>query len=112
MVYIVPRTLVDVGKHIDNLNRSGVYLLLGTTETDEEAVYIGQADVRKNEKGAPKQVIRFREKYKDFISNSFVLTKGIRFTSPSAAAGFEGGASLNDNDYWVTDEGVTLREYL
>ena len=252
VVYIVPRILVEVGKQIDNLNRSGVYLLLGTTEKDEEAVYIGQADVRKNERGvlhrilephksidywtesiifttvdnslgatelnyleyrlheialdadrcrvtnggaphkgslpeekedemedfidfirlvvralgrkvfesvaggvpdsiiedqvfhskgkkasalakltddgivvlkgshlaeeltrsAPKQVIRLREKYKELIDNSFVLSKDIRFTSPSAAAGFVGGASLNGNEYWVTDDGVTLGQYL
>jgi hypothetical protein len=252
VVYIVPRTLIDVDKQIDNLNRSGVYLLLGTTEKDEDAVYIGQADIRKNEKGvlyrilephrsidywtesiifttvdnslgatelnylecrlheialdadrckvtnggsphkgslpeekedemedfidfirlvvralgrkvfepvaggipestiedqvfhskgkkesalakltddgivvlkgshlpeeltrsAPKQVKRLRAKYEDIINSSFVLTKDIRFTSPSAAAGFIGGASLNGNDYWVTDEGVTLGQYL
>ena len=252
VVYIVPRTLIDVGKQIDNLNRSGVYLLLGTTEKDEDAVYIGQADIRKNERGvlhrilephksidywtesiifttvdnslgatelnyleyrlheialdanrfrvtnggsphkgslpeekedemedfidfirlvvralgrkvfesvaggrpesiiedqifhskgkkasalakltddgivvlkgsrlaeeltrsAPKQVKRLRAKFSDSIDSSFVLTKDIRFTSPSAAAGFVGGASLNGNDYWVTDEGVTLGEYL
>lgn len=252
VVYIVPRTLVEVGKQIDNLNKSGVYLLLGTTDKDEEAVYIGQADVRKNERGvlyrilephrsidywtesiifttvdnslgatelnyleyrlheialdadrckvtnggaphkgslpeekedemedfidfirmvvralgrkvfepmvtrvpensiedqifrskgkkasalakitddgivvlkgsqlaegvtrsAPKQVIKLREKYKEFIDNAFVLTKDVRFASPSAAAGFIGGASLNGNDYWVTDEGVTLGQYL
>jgi len=252
VVYIVPRTLVEVGKQIDNLNKSGVYLLLGTTDKDEEAVYIGQADVRKNERGvlhrilephknidywtesiifttvdnslgatelhyleyrlheialdanrfkvtnggsphkgslpeekedemedfidfirlvvralgrkvfepmvtrvpensiedqifrskgkkasalakitddgivvlkgsqlaegvtrsAPKQVIKLREKYKEFIDNAFVLTKDVRFASPSAAAGFIGGASLNGNDYWVTDEGVKLGQYL
>ena len=252
VVYIVPRTLIDVGKQIDNLNRSGVYLLLGTTEKDEDAVYIGQADIRKNERGvlhrilephksidywtesiifttvdnslgatelnyleyrlheialdadrckvtnggsphkgslqeekedemedfidfirlvvralgrkvfepvvsrvpessiedqifhskgkkasalakltddgivvlkgsqlaeevtrsAPKQVIKLREKYKEFIDNAFALTKDVKFTSPSAAAGFIGGASLNGNDYWVTDEGVTLGQFL
>ena len=252
VVYIVPRTLIEVAKQIDNLNRSGVYLLLGTTEKEEDAVYIGQADIRKNERGvlhrilephksidywtesiifttvdnslgatelnyleyrlheialdanrfrvtnggsphkgslpeekedemedfidfirlvvralgrkvfesvaggipestiedqvfhskgkkasalakltddgivvlkgsrlaeeltrsAPKQVKRLRAKFSDSIDSSFVLTKDIRFTSPSAAAGFVGGASLNGNDYWVTDEGVTLGEYL
>ena len=252
VIYIVPRTLIDVGKQIDNLNKSGVYLLLGTTEETEEAVYIGQADIRKNEKGvlyrilephksidywtesiiftsvdnslgatelnyleyrlheialdadrckvtnggsphkgslpeekedemedfidfirlvvkalgrkvfepvvnrvsesfiedqlfyskgkkasalakltddgivvlkgsrlaekltrsAPKQVISLREKHAEFINSSFVLTKDIRFTSPSAAAGFVGGASLNGNDYWVTLDGVTLGQYL
>ena len=252
VVYIVPRTLIGVGKQIDNLNRSGVYLLLGTTEKDEEAVYIGQADIRKNERGvlhrilephrsidywtesiifttvdnslgatelnyleyrlheialdadrckvtnggsphkgslqeekedemedfidfirlvvralgrkvfepvvsrvpessiedqifhskgkkasalakitddgivvlkgsqlaeevtrsAPKQVIKLREKYKEFIDNAFALTKDVRFASPSAAAGFIGGASLNGNDYWVTEDGVALGQYL
>ena len=252
VVYIVPRTLIDVGKQIDNLNRSGVYLLLGTTEDAEEAVYIGQADIRKNEKGvlyrilephksidywtesiiftsvdnslgatelnyleyrlhkialdadrcrvtnggsphkgslpeekedemedfidfvrlvvkalgrkvfepvvnkvpensigdqvfhskgkkasalakltddgivvlkgsrlaeeitnsAPKQVKRLRAQYKESIDLSFTLTKDIRFSSPSAAAGFVGGSSLNGNDYWVTDDGVALGQYL
>lgn len=63
-------------------------------------------------RSAPKQVKRLRAKYEDVINSSFVLTKDIRFTSPSAAAGFVGGASLNGNDYWVTDDGVTLGEYL
>jgi len=63
-------------------------------------------------RSAPKQVKRLREKYADSINSSFVLTKDIRFTSPSAAAGFVGGASLNGNDYWVTDEGMALGEYL
>ena len=252
VVYIVPRTLVEVSKQFENLYRSGVYLLLGTTENDEEAVYIGQADVRKNAKGvlhrvlephksidywtesiifttvdnslgatelnyleyrlheialdadrckvtnggtphkgslpeekedemedfidfirlvvnalgrkvfepvvnkqseyveevpvfhskgqkatasgkptddgfvvlkgsrlaeeltrsAPKQVKRLRTQHEDAIDSLFVLSKDIRFTSPSAAAGFIGGASLNGNDYWVTDDGISLGQYL
>ena len=252
VVYIVPRTLVEVSKQFENLYRSGVYLLLGTTENDEEAIYIGQADVRKNEKGvlhrvlephksidywtesiifttvdnslgatelnyleyrlheialdadrckvtnggaphkgslpeekedemedfidfirlvvkalgrkvfepvvskhseyveevpvfhsrgqkatasgkptddgfvvlkgsrlsrettssAPKQVNRLRIKHADSIDANFVLTKDIRFSSPSAAAGFVGGSSLNGNNYWVTDEGITFGNYL
>lgn len=63
-------------------------------------------------RSAPKQVIRLREKYKEFIDNSFALSKDIKFTSPSAAAGFVGGASLNGNDYWVTEDGVALGQYL
>ena len=252
VIYIVPRTLVEVGKQIENLYKSGIYLLLGTTEKDEETVYIGQADIRKNENGvlhrilephksidhwtesvvvttdnnslgatelnyleyrlheialdagrckvanggsphkgnlseekeddmeefidfirlvmkavgrkvfepmvskvpessiedqifhskgkkaaalakltddgivvlkgsrlaeeltrtAPKQVSKLRARYSDSIDNSFVLTKDLRFSSPSAAAGFVGGASLNGNDYWVMDDGMTLGEYL
>lgn len=256
-VYIVPRTQVGVAKRIENLNRNGVYLLLGTTVEGEEAVYVGQAGIRKNEKGilhrilephksidywtesiifttvdnslgatelnyleyrlyeitlmadrcmvtnsdspykgslseekedeledfidfirlivralgrkvfdpvvsresdntfqqdlvedqnfqsrgkkvaafarltddgvvvlkgsritkeitrsAPKQVKRLREKYKEYIDESFVLIKDIKFNSPSAAASFVGGASLNGNDYWVTDEGISLGKYL
>jgi hypothetical protein len=57
VVYIVPRILVEVGKQIDNLNKSGVYLLLGTTEKAEEAVYIGQADIRKNERGVLHRIL-------------------------------------------------------
>lgn len=252
VVYIVPRTLITIGKRIDNLNSSGVYLLLGTTENEAEAVYIGQADVRKNEKGvlnrilephkcidywtesiifttvdnslgatelnyleyrlheialeadrckvtnsgaphkgslpeekedemedfidfirlvvnalgrklfeplvakqsehveevpvfhskgqkaaasgkptddgfvifkgsrlsrettnsAPKQVNSLRMKHADSISPSFIVTKDIRFSSPSGAAGFVGGSSINGNDYWVTDDGITLGQFL
>ncbi len=42
-------------------------------------------------RSAPKQVIKLREKYKEFIDNAFALMKDVRFTSPSAAAGFIGG---------------------
>ena len=38
-------------------------------------------------RSAPKQVIKLREKYKEFIDNAFALTKDVRFASPSAAAG-------------------------
>jgi len=61
---------------------------------------------------APKQVRKLRAKYSDSIDSSFLLTKDIRFTSPSAAAGFVGGASLNGNDYWVTDGGISLGQHL
>jgi len=50
--------------------------------------------------------------YLHIIDNSFILSKDIRFTSPSAAAGFVGGASLNGYDYWVTEDGVALGQYL
>ncbi|MFA6739764.1 MAG: GIY-YIG nuclease family protein, partial [Bacilli bacterium] len=73
VVYIVPRTLVEVGKQIDNLNRSGVYLLLGTTEKDEDAVYIGQADIRKNEKGVLHRIIE-PHKSIDYWTESIIFT--------------------------------------
>jgi len=57
-------------------------------------------------------VKRLRKKYSDSINSSFILSKDIRFTSPSAAAGFVGESSLNGNDYWVTEDGITLGQYL
>jgi len=63
-------------------------------------------------RSAPKQVKRLRTQHEDAIDSLFVLSKDIRFTSPSAAAGFIGGASLNGNDYWVTDDGISLGQYL
>jgi hypothetical protein len=62
-----------VSKHIDNLNRSGVYLLLGTTADEEEAVYIGQADVRKNEKGVLRRIIE-PHKSIDYWTESIIFT--------------------------------------
>lgn len=49
-----------------------------------------------------------RQKYADIISPDWVLKKDVLFSSPSAAAGFVGGASLSGNAIWKTEEGVSL----
>jgi hypothetical protein len=48
----IPRTELDKCKGLDVLAQSSVCFLFGTTgETDKNAVYIGQAGIRKNGEG-------------------------------------------------------------
>lgn len=52
IAYKIPRTALDKCKDLDILKQSGVYFLFGTDKADNTVVYIGQAGVRKNGKGA------------------------------------------------------------
>lgn len=73
LVYKIPRTLLDKCKDLDALNQSGVYLLFGTDRSDNPAVYIGQAGVRKNGKGS---LLRIQEPHKaiDYWTEAVVFT--------------------------------------
>jgi hypothetical protein len=52
VVYRIPRTDLDRCKDRNDLSQSGVYFLFGVTDnTGEDAVYVGQAGVRKNGEG-------------------------------------------------------------
>jgi len=49
LVFKIPRTELEKCKGRDELSKSGVYFLFGTSDESEENVaYIGQANVRKN----------------------------------------------------------------
>lgn len=49
LIYKIPRNSLKECKDIKELNYSGIYLLFGYDDKkDKEAVYVGQADVRKN----------------------------------------------------------------
>lgn len=58
----------------------------------------------------PSGALRLREKYADKIVDG-VLTDNILLPSPSSAAAFIGGASLNGWVVWLTEAGQTLKEY-
>jgi hypothetical protein len=52
VAYRIPRIELEKCKERDDLKQSGVYFLFGTEEdTDNSAVYIGQAGIRKNGEG-------------------------------------------------------------
>lgn len=53
---------------------------------------------------------RFRHRYDEQTNNDFVLTEDVLLSSPSAAAGFVGGANLSGNITWVNDAGMTLKD--
>lgn len=48
IVYKIPRAYLDRCKDRTDLKQSGIYFLFGKDNNDEDAVYIGQAGIRKN----------------------------------------------------------------
>ena len=63
-------------------------------------------------KSCPERSLKDREKYADKIDKNGVLTADLLFSSPSAAAGFIGGASLNGNALWKNSDGIGLKELI
>ena len=57
----------------------------------------------------PENVVKLRERYKDRINANHILTEDLLFTSPSTAAAFVGGYSLNGKETWKTAEGLSLK---
>lgn len=76
IVYRIPRTELDKCKDRHDLKQSGVYFLFGTSnETGEDAVYIGQADVRKNGYGILGRLQEHkRQSDKDYWTEAVVFT--------------------------------------
>lgn len=73
IAYKVPRVYLDKCKDRQDLKQSGVYFLFGKNEDDDDAVYIGQAGIRKNGEGV---LFRVLEHIKDefFFSEAVMLT--------------------------------------
>ncbi len=61
-------------------------------------------------KSCPKNVVKARGKYAGKINNAYELTSDILMTSPSAAAGFVGGSSLDGMREWHDSNGQSLKE--
>lgn len=61
------------------------------------------------QKSCPENAVKLRDKYKTKIDGNNILLEDILFTSPSAAAAFVGGSSLNGNEVWKTENGVPLK---
>lgn len=61
------------------------------------------------QKSCPENAVKLRDKYKTKIDGNNILLEDILFTSPSAAAAFVGGSSLNGNEVWKTADGVALK---
>ena len=56
------------------------------------------------------EIRKSREKHKDKIDSSCILTQDILFGSPSGAAGFVAGNSASGNDKWKDKNGKSLKE--
>lgn len=74
LAYKIPRTYLDKCKDREHLKQSGVYFLFGKNNTDEDAVYIGQAGIRKSGGGV---LFRVAEHLKD----DFYFSEAVIFTT-------------------------------
>lgn len=82
---------------------------IGRRTSEGFVVFKGSAVASNLQKSCPENVIKLRERYREKIDDSRLLTEDILFTSPSAAAAFVGGSSLSGNELWKTAEGITLK---
>lgn len=74
LAYKIPRIYLDKCKDREQLKQSGVYFLFGKNNFDEDAVYIGQAGIRKNGEGV---LFRVAEHLKD----DFYFNEAVTFTT-------------------------------
>ena len=81
----------------------------GRRTSEGFVVFKGSALAPNLQKSCPENVIMLREKHKEKIDKNNLLTEDVLFASPSAAAAFVGGSSLSGNEFWATEEGVTLK---
>lgn len=73
-------------------------------------VFKGSRIVPHLQKSCPENVKQLRERYQSKIDLNNTLIEDILLSSPSAAAAFVGGSSLNGNVIWRTENGITLKE--
>lgn len=76
VAYKIPRTELERCKEREDLSQSGVYFLFGTSDdTGENAVYVGQAGVRKNGEGILYRLQEHkRNPDKDYWNEAVVFT--------------------------------------
>ncbi|GHU04350.1 methionine sulfoxide reductase [Alphaproteobacteria bacterium] len=83
VAYKIPRTELEKCKGRDDLSRSGVYFLFGTSEqTSDNVVYIGQAGIRKNGEGI---LFRLQEHIRN--PDKYYWTEAVVFTTSNNSFG-------------------------
>ena len=74
VIFKIPRESLNESKNRDDLNRDGIYFLLGK-EDDREKIYVGQASTRKNGKGILGRLNEHdRSGDKNFWTNTIIFT--------------------------------------
>lgn len=81
----------------------------GRRTSEGFVVLKGSAVSQDLQPSCPKHVKKLRERNKAKISESHILSEDVLCSSPSAAAAFVGGSSLNGNELWKTINGITLK---
>ncbi len=82
----------------------------GRRTSEGFVIFKGSVINPKLTKSCPRNVLKAREKFADKIDSNYTLTADVLMTSPSAAAGFVGGASLSGNTLWHNEAGRALKE--
>lgn len=59
----------------------------------------------------PNSALKARKKYAGIIDENMTLLKNVPFKSPSGAACFVLGQSVNGNDVWTTEQGITFGKF-
>ena len=72
VIFKIPRESLDESKNRDDLNRDGIYFLLGE-EDERKKIYVGQASTRKNGNGILGRLSEHNRK-KDFWTEAIVFT--------------------------------------
>ena len=82
----------------------------GRQVADGFLVYRGSKLAKYPVKSCPEYLLTMRTKYENRINSDLVLTEDILFSSPSAAAGFLRGSSINGQLSWKTSAGLPLSQ--
>lgn len=81
----------------------------GRRTSDGFVVLKGSIISQKISNSCPSIAIKARTRYKDKINENHTLIEDVLLTSPSTAAAFVGGSSLNGNELWKNEEGILLK---
>ena len=81
----------------------------GIITSDGFAVLKGSTVSEKTAPKCPETIRKLRSKHLEKIKDG-LLAEDVLFSSPSAAAGFVGGYSVNGQTAWKTAEGVSLKD--
>lgn len=105
VAYKIPRTALDKCKERDDLKQSGVYFLMGVSNSGKQVVYIGQAGARKNGEGILNRLQEHkRNSEKDYWTEAIVFTTSNNSFGPTEISYLENrfcNLALDANRYKV-----------
>lgn len=91
------------------LNRNGV--TARGRQTSEGFIVLAGSEIRPElTESCPNAVRKTRELHASDVGSDYRLVKDVLFSSPSGAAGFVTGSSVNGMDAWETRSGVKLKD--
>lgn len=113
LVKSIPPTASDVPNYSDEVLfelKQGKTDARGQRTSDGFVIYKGSRIRITAAQSCPKHAKKAREQYAALITEDGILQDDILFRSPSEAACFVTGTSINARDAWKTSNGKTLKE--